>query len=51
MKAWDVDGGGMQCAHVYDMKDHVNSLAIANNVSYFIPNGAGIKVMHDDHIF
>ncbi|KAL8102427.1 putative E3 ubiquitin-protein ligase LIN-1 [Apium graveolens] len=44
VRAWDVDNGGMQCEHVYDMKDHVNSLAIANNVSYFIPYGAGIKV-------
>ncbi|WOH11153.1 hypothetical protein DCAR_0830632 [Daucus carota subsp. sativus] len=44
VRAWNVDSEGMQCEHVSEMKDHVNNLAIANNISCYIPNGAGIKV-------
>lgn len=34
----------IQCEQVYDVKDHVNNLLVANSISCFIPQGAGIKV-------
>ena len=36
----------MHSEEVYDMKDHVNNLAVANNISCFIPQGYGIKVLN-----
>lgn len=36
----------MHCEEVYDMKDHVNNLVVANNISCFIPQGSGIKVLN-----
>lgn len=44
VRTWSISNEGMQCEQVQDMKDHVNSLAVANRISCFIPQGAGIKV-------
>ncbi|KAK1396899.1 RING-type E3 ubiquitin transferase [Heracleum sosnowskyi] len=42
--AWSISNEWMQFQQVYDMKDHVNNLTVANSISCFIPQGPGIKV-------
>ncbi|KAJ9538533.1 hypothetical protein OSB04_031266 [Centaurea solstitialis] len=44
IKAWSIEGESINCEEVYDVKDHVNNLLVANNISCFIPQGFGIKV-------
>ncbi|XP_077210916.1 putative E3 ubiquitin-protein ligase LIN-1 isoform X2 [Tasmannia lanceolata] len=44
VRAWSVGDEEIQCIQVYDMKDQVHNLNVANAISCFIPQGAGIKV-------
>ncbi|KAK3001601.1 hypothetical protein RJ639_021148, partial [Escallonia herrerae] len=44
VRVWSIGNQGMRFEQVYDMKDQVNNLAVANSISCFIPQGAGIKV-------
>ncbi|KAI3714645.1 hypothetical protein L6452_21603 [Arctium lappa] len=44
IRAWSIDKEDINCEEVYDVKDHVNNLLVANNISCFIPQGVGIKV-------
>lgn len=41
---WSINKENIHCEEVYDVKEHVNNLLVANNISCFIPQGAGIKV-------
>ncbi|XP_024979794.1 putative E3 ubiquitin-protein ligase LIN-1 [Cynara cardunculus var. scolymus] len=44
IRAWSIDKDSINCEEVYDVKEHVNNLLVVNNISCFIPQGAGIKV-------
>ncbi|KAI3701448.1 hypothetical protein L6452_26532 [Arctium lappa] len=44
VRAWSINKETLQCEQVYDVKDHVNNLLVANSISCFIPQGAGIKI-------
>jgi WD40 repeat protein len=44
VRAWSIVNEAMHCEQVYDVKDHVNNLVVANSISCFIPHGAGVKV-------
>ncbi|KAF5788826.1 putative transcription factor WD40-like family [Helianthus annuus] len=44
VRGWSVNKEMIQCEQVYDVKDHVNNLLVANSISCFIPQGAGIKI-------
>nr|KAJ0203061.1 hypothetical protein LSAT_V11C500282180 [Lactuca sativa] len=41
---WSFNQETIHCEEVYDVKDHVNNLLVANSISCFIPQGVGIKV-------
>nr|DAD35576.1 TPA_asm: hypothetical protein HUJ06_006216 [Nelumbo nucifera] len=43
-RVWAIEDEAIHCTQVYDMKDQVYNLIVANTVSCFIPQGAGIKV-------
>lgn len=34
----------MRCVQVHDMKDQVHNLVVANSISCFTPQGAGVRV-------
>ncbi|PWA97194.1 regulatory associated protein of TOR, Zinc finger, RING/FYVE/PHD-type [Artemisia annua] len=44
IREWSINREGVHREEVYDVKEHVNNLLVANNISCFIPQGAGIKV-------
>ncbi|KAK9073769.1 hypothetical protein SSX86_006363 [Deinandra increscens subsp. villosa] len=44
VRGWAINKEMIQCEQVYDVKDHVNNLLVANSISCFIPQGAGIKI-------
>ncbi|XP_071733571.1 putative E3 ubiquitin-protein ligase LIN-1 isoform X2 [Rutidosis leptorrhynchoides] len=44
VRGWSISKDMIQCEQVYDVKDHVNNLQVANSISCFIPQGAGIKI-------
>ncbi|KAD6455150.1 hypothetical protein E3N88_09856 [Mikania micrantha] len=44
VRGWPINKEMIQCEQVYDVKDHVNNLLVANSISCFIPQGAGIKI-------
>ncbi|KAK1418553.1 hypothetical protein QVD17_27698 [Tagetes erecta] len=44
VRGWSINKEMIQCEQVYDVKDHVNNLLVANSISCFIPQGAGIKI-------
>ncbi|XAR67021.1 Ubiquitin--protein ligase [Bertholletia excelsa] len=44
VRVWSVSSYVIQCTQVHDMKDQVNNLVVANTISCFIPQGAGVKV-------
>ncbi|CAK9172751.1 unnamed protein product [Ilex paraguariensis] len=44
VRVWSIGNEVMCCEQVHDMKDQVNYLVVANSISCFIPQGAGIKV-------
>ncbi|KAL7591164.1 hypothetical protein Lser_V15G32972 [Lactuca serriola] len=41
---WSINKESIHCEQVYDVKDQVNNLLVANSISCFIPQGAGIKI-------
>ncbi|KAJ6435403.1 hypothetical protein OIU84_000569 [Salix udensis] len=43
-RVWSVGNESLTCVQVHDMKDQVNNLVVANGISCFIPQGAGVKV-------
>lgn len=44
VRVWSIQDEGIECEEIHEMKDHVNNLLVANSLSCFIPQGAGIKV-------
>ncbi|XP_068653023.1 putative E3 ubiquitin-protein ligase LIN [Aristolochia californica] len=44
IRAWSVGEDDIQCIQIYDVKDQVHNLVVANTISCFIPQGAGVKV-------
>ncbi|GJR86275.1 zinc knuckle CX2CX4HX4C containing protein [Tanacetum coccineum] len=44
IREWSINKEGLHFEEVYDVKEHVNNLLVANNISCFIPQYAGIKV-------
>ncbi|KAG6662227.1 putative E3 ubiquitin-protein ligase LIN isoform X1 [Carya illinoinensis] len=43
-RVWSVDDEVMHCVQVHDMKDQVHKLVVANSISCYIPQGAGVKI-------
>ncbi|CAK7337433.1 unnamed protein product [Dovyalis caffra] len=43
-RVWSIGNDSLHCAQVHDMKDQVHNLVVANSISCFIPQGAGVKV-------
>ncbi|KAJ8768717.1 hypothetical protein K2173_023621 [Erythroxylum novogranatense] len=43
-RVWSFSGETLRCVQVHDMKDPVHNLVVANSMSCFIPQGAGVKV-------
>lgn len=43
-QVWSINTEDVYCEEVYDMKEHVNNLLVANSIACFIPQGNGIKV-------
>lgn len=43
-RVWSISNEEIQCIQVHDMKDQIHSLVVANSISCFIPQGAGVKV-------
>ncbi|XP_058074307.1 putative E3 ubiquitin-protein ligase LIN-1 [Magnolia sinica] len=44
IRTWSIQDERIQCIQVHDVKDHVQNLTVANTISCFIPQGAGVKV-------
>ncbi|KAI3908231.1 hypothetical protein MKW92_027472 [Papaver armeniacum] len=44
MTVWSIGNDAIHCIQVHDVKEQVNSICVANTISCFIPNGAGVKV-------
>ncbi|KAK6944946.1 U-box domain [Dillenia turbinata] len=42
-RVWSIGSELLQCLQVHDMKDQVHNLVVANSISCFIPQGAGVK--------
>ncbi|XP_050218498.1 putative E3 ubiquitin-protein ligase LIN-1 isoform X2 [Mercurialis annua] len=43
-RVWLIGNQTLDCVQVHDMKDQVHNLVVANSISCFIPQGAGVKV-------
>ncbi|XP_017611574.2 putative E3 ubiquitin-protein ligase LIN [Gossypium arboreum] len=43
-RVWSIGNEQIHCVQVHDMKDQVHNLVVANSISCFIPQGAGVKV-------
>ncbi|KAE8714137.1 hypothetical protein F3Y22_tig00110201pilonHSYRG00329 [Hibiscus syriacus] len=43
-RGWSINNEIIHCVQVHDMKDQVHNLVVANSISCFIPQGAGVKV-------
>ncbi|XWS17290.1 hypothetical protein CRYUN_Cryun33cG0054600 [Craigia yunnanensis] len=43
-RVWSIGNELIHCVQVHDMKDQVHNLVVANSISCFIPQGAGVKV-------
>ncbi|GLU09894.1 hypothetical protein SLE2022_267290 [Rubroshorea leprosula] len=43
-RVWSIGNEVIHCIQVHDMKDQVHNLVVANSISCFIPQGAGVKV-------
>ncbi|EEF48225.1 F-box and wd40 domain protein, putative [Ricinus communis] len=43
-RVWSIGNEELHCVQIHDMKDQVQSLVVANSISCFIPQGAGVKV-------
>ncbi|GKV06638.1 hypothetical protein SLEP1_g18508 [Rubroshorea leprosula] len=48
-RVWSIGNEVIHCIQVHDMKDQVHNLVVANSISCFIPQGAGVKVYHQFH--
>lgn len=48
---WSISDDTIDCMQVHDMKDQVQNLVVSNNVSCFIPHGAGLKVCTNKEFF
>ncbi|MCL7039067.1 hypothetical protein MKW94_023270 [Papaver nudicaule] len=44
IRVWSIGSDAIHCIQVYDVKEQVNNICVANTISCFIPNGAGVKV-------
>ncbi|XP_076896077.1 putative E3 ubiquitin-protein ligase LIN-1 [Bidens hawaiensis] len=44
IRVWSINKEDVHCEEVYDVKEYVNNLQVANSIACFIPQGAGIKV-------
>ncbi|KAJ8568874.1 hypothetical protein K7X08_032571 [Anisodus acutangulus] len=44
VRVWSIQDEGIEYEDIHEMKDHINNLLVANSLSCFIPQGAGIKV-------
>ncbi|KAL8189006.1 hypothetical protein R6Q57_029267 [Mikania cordata] len=44
IRVWSISDEDVYSEQVYDVKEHVNNLLVANSISCFIPQGPGIKV-------
>ncbi|KAI3977596.1 hypothetical protein MKX01_000509 [Papaver californicum] len=44
IRVWSIGNDAIQCIQVHDVKEQVNNICVANTISCFIPNGAGVKV-------
>ncbi|XP_039143761.1 putative E3 ubiquitin-protein ligase LIN-1 [Dioscorea cayenensis subsp. rotundata] len=45
MRVWILRNGEIRCSEIHDVKDQVHNLVVANSISCFIPQGAGVKVI------
>ncbi|KAF3441907.1 hypothetical protein FNV43_RR15822 [Rhamnella rubrinervis] len=43
-RVWSISNEAIYCVQVYDMKDQVHNLVVANTIGCFIPQGTGVKV-------
>ncbi|XP_038700840.1 putative E3 ubiquitin-protein ligase LIN isoform X1 [Tripterygium wilfordii] len=43
-RVWSISSEIIHCVQVHDVKDQVHNLLVANTMSCFIPQGAGVKV-------
>ncbi|XVF34865.1 hypothetical protein REPUB_Repub18cG0095400 [Reevesia pubescens] len=43
-RVWSIGNELIHCVQVHDMRDQVHYLVVANSISCFIPQGAGVKV-------
>ncbi|XP_059634944.1 putative E3 ubiquitin-protein ligase LIN [Cornus florida] len=44
VRVWTIGNEVMNCIQIHDMKEQVNNLVVANSISCFIPQGAGVKL-------
>ncbi|MCL7050533.1 hypothetical protein MKW94_012700 [Papaver nudicaule] len=44
IRVWSIGSDAIHCIQVHDVKEQVNNICVANTISCFIPNGAGVKV-------
>ncbi|KAI3983686.1 hypothetical protein MKX01_001090 [Papaver californicum] len=44
IRVWSIGNDAIQCIQVHYVKEQVNNICVANTISCFIPNGAGVKV-------
>lgn len=49
VQVWSIGNEQIHCVQVHDMKDQVHNLVVANSISCFIPQGAGVKVIGSFH--
>ncbi|XP_024024111.1 putative E3 ubiquitin-protein ligase LIN-1 [Morus notabilis] len=50
-RIWSISDDTIDCIQVHDMKDQVQNLVVSNNISCFIPHGAGLKVHSWNGVF
>ncbi|OMO58191.1 hypothetical protein COLO4_34815 [Corchorus olitorius] len=43
-RVWSIGNEEIHCVQVHEMKDQVQNLVVANSISCFIPQGAGVKI-------
>ncbi|XXG48025.1 hypothetical protein AAC387_Pa02g2572 [Persea americana] len=44
VRVWSIGEEGIQCIQFHDMKYQIHNLTVANTISCFVPQGAGVKV-------
>ncbi|KAG2594683.1 hypothetical protein PVAP13_5KG011400 [Panicum virgatum] len=45
IRVWQFRDGVLRCVEIHDTRDPVQNLAVANAMAYFVPQGAGVKVL------